>query len=148
MEVDVPSSAALKNLSEQEWKKGRKRRSEASFPHKRYRCQKQFQFSVMYTETFKTSRHEKEKAYMEQFRSDGATVSEYVGNGQGEADTEEKIDEDAEPGVDDHHEGEVTSDSSSDGSSDDAHPLLFFYDSEPRLLEYHCHPSVSRPSSA
>ena len=86
----------------------------------------------MYIETLKkgkTSRHEKEKAYMEQLGSDGATVSEYIGNGQGEAesaDTEGKSDKDAEPGIDDHHEGEVASDS----SSDNAHPLLFFHDRE------------------
>lgn len=138
MEVDVPSSAALKILAEQEeWEKGRKRRSEASFLHKRYVCHKccfNRIFRLYYVQRnlqkkAKSSRHEKEKAYMEQLRSAGATVSEYVGNGQGEAesaDTEGKSDEDAEPGVDDHHEDEVDSDS----SSDDAHPLLFFYDCE------------------
>ena len=41
----------------------------------------------------KTTRHEKEKTYMEQLRCAGATVGEYVGNGQGErehTDTEDK----------------------------------------------------------
>ena len=77
----------------------------------------------------KSTRHEKERAYMEQLRCAGATVGEYVGNGQGETertDTEDKCDEDAEPEVDDHHE----CDDASEGSSDDAHPLLFFYDCE------------------
>ena len=37
MEVDVPSSAALNILAEQEdWEKNRKRRSEQSYLHKRY----------------------------------------------------------------------------------------------------------------
>ena len=76
----------------------------------------------------KTTRHEKEKAYMQQLRSAGATVGEYVGNGQGETEhteTEDKYD-DAESVVDDHHECEDTS----VGSSDDANPLLIFYDCE------------------
>ena len=77
----------------------------------------------------KTTRHEKDKAYMEQLRCAGATVGEYVGNGQGETErteTEDKCDEDAEPVVDDDHECE----DASGGSSDDANPLLMFYDCE------------------
>ena len=77
----------------------------------------------------KSTRHEKEKAFMEQLHCAGATVGEYVGNGQGETertDTEDKCDEDTEPVVDDHHESEEAS----EGSSDDAHPLLFCYDCE------------------
>ena len=66
---------------------------------------------------------------MEQLRCAGATVSEYVGNGQGETErectaTEDKCDEDAEPVVDDDH----CEDTSGDGS--DNGPLLFFYDCE------------------
>ena len=75
----------------------------------------------------KTTRHEKEKAYMEQLRCAGATVGEYVGNGQGETehtDTEDKCDGDAEPVVEDDHECEDTN----RDSSDDANPLLMFYD--------------------
>ena len=59
---------------------------------------------------------------MEELRCAGATVGEYVGNGLGETertDTEDKCDEDTEAVVDDHHESE-------EGSSDNAHPLLFF----------------------
>ena len=76
----------------------------------------------------KTTRHGKEKAYMEQLRCAGATVGEYVGNGQGETErTEtEKCDEDAEPVVDDDRECKDTS----GGSSDNANPLLMFYDCE------------------
>ena len=76
----------------------------------------------------KTTRHEKEKAYME-LSCAGATVGEYVGNGQGEeterTEIEDKCDEDAEPVVDDN-ECEDTS----GVSSDDANPLLMFYDCE------------------
>ena len=61
---------------------------------------------------------------MEQLRCAGATVGEYVGNGLGETEctdpeTEDKCDDNTEPGVDDHHECE-----------DDSHPLLLFYDCE------------------
>ena len=66
---------------------------------------------------------------MEQLRCAGATVGEYVGNGQGErehTDTEDKCDEEAEPVVDDDHECE---DDSGD-IGDNAPPLLFFYDCE------------------
>ena len=62
---------------------------------------------------------------MNQLRCAGATVGEYVGNGQNETectDTDDKCDEDAEPVVDDHHEVDEVS----EGSSDDAHPLLFY----------------------
>ena len=65
---------------------------------------------------------------MEQLRCAGATVGEYVGNGQGETkrtDTEDRCDEDAKPVVDNDHSGET-----SGGSSDNAHPLLLFYDCE------------------
>ena len=66
---------------------------------------------------------------MEQLRCAGATVGEYVGNGQGErerTDIEDKCDEEAEPVVDDDHECEEAS-----GDIDDnAPPLLFFYDCE------------------
>ena len=58
---------------------------------------------------------------MELLRCAGATVGEYVGNGQGKTertDTKDKCDEDAEPVVDDHHE----CDDVGEGSSDDAHP--------------------------
>ena len=60
---------------------------------------------------------------MEQLHCAGATIGEYVGNGQGEIErTEtEKCDEDAEP-VDDDRECEDTS----GGSSDNANPLLMF----------------------
>lgn len=64
---------------------------------------------------------------MEQLCCAGATVGEYVGNGQGEtenAHNEDKSKEDAEPVVDDH----LDCDDDSRDSSDDAHPLLLFYD--------------------
>ena len=96
---------------------------------------------------------------MEQLRCAGATVSEYVGNGQGETErectnTEDKCDEHAEPVVDDDH----CEDTSGDGS--DNGPLLFFYDCETTgfsiFLEhiteiaakvvYHSHHSASQPS--
>ena len=62
---------------------------------------------------------------MEQLCCAGATVGEYVGNGQGETertDTEDKCHEDAEPVVDDDHEREEAS----GGSSDNANPSLLF----------------------
>ena len=77
----------------------------------------------------KSTRHEKEKTYMEQLRSAGATVSEYVGNGQGETertDTDDKCDEDTEPVVDDSPD----CDDDDDRRSDSSHPLLLFYDCE------------------
>ena len=56
---------------------------------------------------------------MEQLRCAGATVGEYIGNGQGEAERTdtEKCDDDAEPVIDDHHECD-----DADGSSDDGQP--------------------------
>ena len=100
---------------------------------------------------------------MEQLRCAGATVGEYVGNGLGETertDTEDQCDEDAEPVVDDHHESEEAS----EGSSDNAHPLLFFFMIVrplvsvstvstslrllPRWLVYLCHHSASQHSLA
>ena len=48
----------------------------------------------------KTTKYEKEKAYMEQLHYAGATVGQYFSNGQGERehiDTEDKCDEEAEP---------------------------------------------------
>ena len=61
------------------------------------------------TKKAKTTRHEK-KAYMQQLRCAGATVGEYVGNGQGETErTETKDGGDEDTSV---------------GSSDDANPLL------------------------
>ena len=69
---------------------------------------------------------------MEQLCCAGATVGEYVGNGLGETertDSDDKCDEDIEANeVDDHHDHE--SNVESGGSSDDAHPLLLFYDCE------------------
>ena len=65
---------------------------------------------------------------MEQLHCAGATVGEYVSNEQGETertDTEDKCDEDVEAVVDDHECEEA-----SRGSSDNAHPLLLFYDCE------------------
>ena len=76
------------------------------------------------TNKAKTTRHEKEKAYMQQLRCAGATVGEYIGNGQGETEhteTKDGGDEDAEPVVDDHQ-----CEDTSVGSSDDANPLLIF----------------------
>ena len=89
------------------------------------------------TKKAKTTRHEKEKAYMQQLQCAGATVGEYVGNGQGETEhteTKDGGDEDAEPVVDDHHECEDTS----VGSSDDANPLLIFYDCETTGFSIYC----------
>lgn len=79
----------------------------------------------------KKARYEKEKEYMENMRVAGCTVGEYLGDGQGESEsaaqepTSVNLDVvDAEPEVDDQPVDE------DEDSSDDAHPLLIFYDCE------------------
>lgn len=80
----------------------------------------------------KTTRHEKEKAYMDQLRCAGTSVAEYVGNGQGEkecADVVETLEADlavSDVAVDDHYDHDQTSDHICDDSS----LLLFIYDCE------------------
>ena len=76
----------------------------------------------------KKARHERERNYMAHLRHVGHAVGEYVGDGQGdrevEVDMEEPPDRDAESDAD-----EGLNDEEEDGS-DNAHPLLFFYDCE------------------
>ena len=77
----------------------------------------------------KKARYEREKLYMENIRGAGCAVGEYVGEGQGESGVQEPTSVDldvvgAEPEVDDQVE-----DDDEDGS-DNAQPLLIFYDCE------------------
>ena len=79
----------------------------------------------------KKARHEREKGYMEVLQALGNTVGEYAGDGQGEAEADsagdvvaDLDDIGADSGIDD------LSMEHSEGSSDDAQPLLFLYDCE------------------
>lgn len=66
---------------------------------------------------------------METLRGLGSAVGEYVGDGQGETESDARaatsvdLDIVAEPGIDDQSDEE-------EDSTDNAHPLLFFYDCE------------------
>ena len=64
---------------------------------------------------------------MEQLRSVGHAVGEYVGNGQGDTESTEPISDD--PVVDEGLDEEEDED-----STDNANPLLFFYDCETTRL--------------
>ena len=68
---------------------------------------------------------------MEQIRSAGGTVGEYVGNGQGErecADADEETSETVlDVDIDDSHD---CCDEVSENVDDSGHPLLFLYDCE------------------
>ena len=68
---------------------------------------------------------------MAQLSSVGYTVGEYVGDGKGDTEnTEPEADpDDTEPVDDDQHESDTDEDLQGD-SSDNADPLLFFYDCE------------------
>lgn len=80
----------------------------------------------------KKTRHEQEKDFMETLRGLGSAVGDYVGNGQGESETvtqastaaEVDLDADVGPSI------ELDDDDAALETSDDAHPLLFFYDCE------------------
>lgn len=84
----------------------------------------------------KKTRHEREKTYMETMRGLGCVVGDYVGDGQGESEnvmgeSQNMVEEPA--AVDVEVEGaDAVVDQSLDeeDSSDDAHPLLFFFDCE------------------
>ena len=145
MGVDVPSSAAIKILNEQEvWERQRKKCAEKSHLHKRYKIYCKCNHLLMYfisdsniRKRAKSTRHEKEKAYIEQLRSAGATVGQYVGNGLGETETECLNSEVSEEKCDDNIEAAEMDDGDQhdvnnviEDSSGDAYPLLFFYDCE------------------
>ena len=69
---------------------------------------------------------------MDQLSSLGYTVGEYVGNGKGDTeDTEAEADShDTEPVDNDQHESTYDDENFDEGSSENANPLLFFYDCE------------------
>jgi hypothetical protein len=79
----------------------------------------------------KKARHEQEKTLMETLSGMGNAVGEYIGHGRGDSDNAAEVSAsvdrdivDADLGVDD-----LSMDEDED-SSDDAHPLLYFYDCE------------------
>ena len=81
----------------------------------------------------KKVRHEQEKAFMEQLHGAGYAVGEYVGGGRGDIEEEmEGIDE--EDAV--HEErcnlvnGHLAEEEEEEDSIENAHPLLFFFDTE------------------
>ena len=82
----------------------------------------------------KTTRHE--KAYMQQLRCAGATVGEYIGNGQGE--TERTETKDGAMKMLNQLLITITSEDTSVGSNDDANPLLILYDCETTGFSIYC----------
>ena len=74
---------------------------------------------------------------METIRGAGCVVGEYVGDGHGDESTsaqDANLDDNIDPGVDDQF-----LDDEEEDSSDDAHPLLIFYDCETGFSVYKEH---------
>ena len=126
MGVDIPVPAVESILQAQvDWVKNCEKRSTQENLHKRNQQKKA-----------KRVRHEREKAYMETLGRLGSSISEYVGDGQGEADgTSQAVDldgalVDADSGVYDLSTVRV------EESSDNAKPLFFLYDCETTEVEH------------
>lgn len=82
----------------------------------------------------KTTRHEKEKVYMEQLQTAGATVGEYVGNGQGETEKNTDTNDNDEDRSEAEPEADIDDDDYNQDCSEEIDeteaPLLFLYDCE------------------
>lgn len=76
----------------------------------------------------KKMRHEEEKRFMANLQDVGHATGEYVGDGWGDGENEVDMEEPPERGAEsDGDEGLKDEDKD---STDEAHPLLFFYDCE------------------
>lgn len=118
MGVDIPAATVESVLQEQAaWEKKRKMRYSIRNLQKKA----------------KKTRHEQEKDFMETLRGLGSAVGDYVGNGQGESETVTQASTAAEVDLDADVGPSIELDDDDDAAletSDDAHPLLFFYDCE------------------
>ena len=77
----------------------------------------------------KKARHEQEKAFMEQLRGASHAVGEYVGGGRGDIE-EEMGGIDEEDAVHEEVDCHLEEEEEEEDSIENAHPLLFFFDTE------------------
>ncbi len=146
MGVDMPVHCIASILKDQlEWEKKRERKSNKSYLYQRFvkytRGNNDLHFFYYRNIQKKAKKmcHEQEKSYMATLCGMGSAVGEYVRDGQGESSTTEALTtsvdiDDAKPGLDDQSQNDEVV------SSDNANPLLIFYDCETtRLSIYNDH---------